>query len=292
MNKKIKRQSVKKSKPKKISKKKVGKGFNNLENDYKELLQLKQQGVQLTTTVDFTFKDGRKVGRWIVNHKRQLNKEQLEALGLIEVQTKPIDNDYKELLQLKQQGVQLTTTVDFTFKDGRKVGRWIVNHKRQLNKEQLEALGLIEVQTKPIDKYMKLKEKYIKALSSATSSSEKALLMNNLKQVEKLIGRETRKKIKGTGKKKSIKRGSGNGEQTAWMINPLYKSVKQPRQYEEAYGTFEIGEIAPIISRRVVYKKGKTPQKAEKVELAKAMYTNPEVGERKVVKRKTFSKVY
>ena len=54
---------------------------------------------------------------------------------------------------------------------------------------------------------MKLKEKYIKALSSATSSSEKALLMNNLKQVEKLIGRETRKKIKGTGKKKSIKRG-------------------------------------------------------------------------------------
>ena len=150
MNKKIKRQSVKKSKPKKISKKKVGKGIEpiNLEEDYKELLQLKQQGVQLTTTVDFTFKDGRNVGVWIKNHREKLNKEQLDALDL-----KPV-------------------------------------HKG-----------------KPIDKYMKLKEKYIKALSSATSSSEKALLMNNLKQVEKLIGRETRKKIKGTGKKKSIKRG-------------------------------------------------------------------------------------
>ena len=227
MNKKIKRQSVKKSKPKKISKKKVGKGLNpiNLEEDYKEILQFKQQGIELNTLVDLTFKDGRNVGVWIKNHREQLNKEQLDALGL-----KPV-----------QKG-------------------------------------------KPIDKYMKLKEKYLKALSSATSSSEKALLMNNLKQVEKLIGRETRKK--------SIKRGSGKGEKTAWMINPLYKSVKQPRQYEEAYGTFEIGEIAPIISRRVVYKKGKTPQKSEKVELVKAMYTNPEVGERKVVKRKTFSKVY
>ncbi len=105
-----------------------------------------------------------------------------------------LNKDLKELLEMKKQGIKLTTISKETFKDGRQIGGWITHYKKKLSDEQLKVLGLKAVEGNRLIKYLKIREKYDNELSKeGITESEKALLLNNIAKIEALIKREERK---------------------------------------------------------------------------------------------------
>jgi hypothetical protein len=104
-----------------------------------------------------------------------------------------LEEDFKELLEMKQNGIKLNTVSKQTFKDGRNIGDWLAHHKKKLSESQLQLLGLIAVKDK-LTKYLNIRERYDKELSKeGLSDNEKALLLNNMSKIEALIKREERK---------------------------------------------------------------------------------------------------